>query len=237
MLLILALHLVAALVCLAPGEHARRWTLGVATVPPLIGFVWLCTRAGAVLDGRPVVESVEWVPQIGLTLDLRLDGFALLMGLLVTGIGVLVFTYAISYFTHEQAVGRMAGLLVAFAGAMLGLVLSNGLLTLFVFWELTSITSFLLIGFDDRSTAARTAAVRALLVTGMGGLCLLAGLLILGEVAGTGTISQLVAHPPTGAVVNAALVLVLIGAFTKSAQWPFHFWLPGAMAAPTLRIM
>ena len=233
MITILALHLIAALICLAPGEHARRWTLGVATVPPLIGFVWLCTQAGAVLDGQPVVESVGWVPQIGLNLDLRLDGFALLMGLLVTGIGVLVFTYSISYFTHERAIGRMAGLLVAFAGAMLGLVLSDGLLTLFVFWELTSITSFLLIGFDDRSTAARTAAVRALLVTGMGGLCLLAGLLILGQQADTGTISQLLADAPTGAVVNAALVLVLIGAFTKSAQWPFHFWLPGAMAAPT----
>ena len=103
MIWILALHLIAALVCLAPGEHARRWTLGVATVPPLVGFVWLCTQAGSVLDGRPVVESVEWVPQIGLNLDLRLDGFALLMGLLVTGIGVLVLIYSISYFHHERA--------------------------------------------------------------------------------------------------------------------------------------
>ena len=169
-------------------------------------------RPSSVLDGQPVVESVEWVPQIGLDLDLRLDGFALLMGLLVTGIGVLVFTYSIVYFTHERAVGRMAGLLVAFAGAMLGLVLSDGLLTLFVFWELTSITSFLLIGFDDRSAAARTAAVRALLVTGAGGLCLLAGLLMLGSAGRHRNDLALLADPPTGAVVNAALVLVLIGA-------------------------
>ena len=160
------------------------------------------------------------------------------MGLLVSGIGVLVLGYSASYFDPsrhggEPDLGRLAGLMVGFAGAMLGLVLANGLLTLFIFWELTSVTSFLLIGFDDRSAAARAAAVRALLVTGAGGLCLLAGLLMLGQQGGTTTISGLLSAPPSGSVTNAALVLVLLGAFTKSAQWPFNFWLPGAMAAPT----
>ena len=116
---------------------------------------------------------------------------------------------------------------------MLGIVWADGLLTLFVFWELTSITSFLLIGFDDENAAARAAATRAFLVTGAGGLAMLAGFIILTIVGDATTISELVADPPTGTLTNVALVLVLVGAFTKSAQFPFHFWLPGAMAAPT----
>jgi multicomponent Na+:H+ antiporter subunit A len=144
-----------------------------------------------------------------------------------------VLLYSAAYFGRRDDLGYLAGLLVGFAGAMLGIVWADGLLTLFVFWELTSITSFLLIGFDDTNPTARAAATRAFLVTGAGGLAMLAGLIILSIVGDAATISDLLADPPTGTLTNVALVLVLLGAFTKSAQFPFHFWLPGAMAAPT----
>lgn len=233
MITLLLAHLVASLACLIPGRHAARWALPVAAIAPAVTFGWLVSQSSAVLDGESSTASLDWVPELGLSIDLRLDGFGLLMGLLVSGIGVLVLLYSTAYFGRRDDLGRLAGLLVGFAGAMLGIVWADGLLTLFVFWELTSITSFLLIGFDDRSATARAAAVRAFLVTGAGGLSLLAGLIILGQVAGVTTISELVADPPSGTLVSVALVLVLIGAFTKSAQFPFHFWLPGAMAAPT----
>jgi multicomponent Na+:H+ antiporter subunit A len=233
LILLLLAHLLAAIACLAPGRRAARWALPVAAIAPAFTFVWLVTQSGAVLDGDTPTVDVEWIPQIALSISLRLDGFGLLMGLLVSGIGVLVLLYSMAYFGRRDDLGRLAGLLVAFAGAMLGIVWADGLLTLFLFWELTSITSFLLIGFDDTNADARAAATRAFLVTGAGGLAMLAGLIILTIVGDTTTISGLVADPPSGALTDVALVLVLLGAFTKSAQFPFHFWLPGAMAAPT----
>ena len=233
MIVLLLAHLLAAIVCLVPGRRSARWALPVAAIAPAITFGWLVSQSSAVLDGDTPTVDIEWIPQIALSISLRLDGFGLLMGLVVSGIGVLVLLYSIAYFGRRDDLGRLAGLLVAFAGAMLGIVWADGLLTLFVFWELTSITSFLLIGFDDTNAAARAAATRAFLVTGAGGLALLAGLIILTIVGDTTTISGLLADPPTGTLTNVALVLVLIGAFTKSAQFPFHFWLPGAMAAPT----
>jgi multicomponent Na+:H+ antiporter subunit A len=233
LILLLLAHLLAAIVCIAPGRRSARWALPVAAVAPAVTFGWLVSRAGAVLDGDTPTVEVEWIPQIALSISLRLDGFGLLMGLLVSGIGVLVLVYSMAYFGRRDDLGRLAGLLVAFAGAMLGIVWADGLLTLFVFWELTSITSFLLIGFDDTNATARAAATRAFLVTGAGGLAMLAGLIILTIVGDTTTISGLLADPPSGRLTDVALVLVLLGAFTKSAQFPFHFWLPGAMAAPT----
>jgi multicomponent Na+:H+ antiporter subunit A len=223
----------AAVVCLAPGRRSARWALPVAAIAPAVTFGWLVSQSGAVLDGETPTVDVQWIPQLALSISLRLDGFGLLMGMLVSGIGVLVLLYSMAYFGRRDDLGRLAGLLVAFAGAMLGIVWADGLLTLFVFWELTSITSFLLIGFDDTNTAARAAATRAFLVTGGGGLAMLAGLIILTIVGDTTTISGLLADPPSGTLTDVALVLVLLGAFTKSAQFPFHFWLPGAMAAPT----
>ncbi len=233
MILLLLAHLLAATACIAPGRRSARWALPVAALAPAATFLWLVTQSGAVLDGDTPTVDIEWIPQIALSISLRLDGFGLLMGLLVSGIGVLVLLYSMSYFGRRDDLGRLAGLLVAFAGAMLGIVWADGLLTLFVFWELTSITSFLLIGFDDTSATARAAATRALLVTGAGGLAMLAGLIILTIVGDTTTISGLIADPPSGTLTNVALALVLLGAFSKSAQFPFHFWLPGAMAAPT----
>jgi multicomponent Na+:H+ antiporter subunit A len=230
---LLLAHLVVAALCLAPGRHSARWALPFAALLSAATFGWLVSQSADILDGNPSTTNVEWIPELSLSITLRLDGFGLLMGLIVSGIGVLVLLYSMAYFGRREDLGRLAGLITGFAGAMLGIVWADGLLTLFVFWELTSITSFLLIGFTDKVPAARAAAVRAFLVTGAGGLCMLAGFIILTTSTGHTTISELVADPPSGTLTNVALVLVLLGAFTKSAQFPFHFWLPGAMAAPT----
>ena len=233
MITLLLAHLGSSLICLIPGRRSARWALPLAAVAPAVTFGWLVSQSSAVLHGHYPTTTITWVAELGLTISLRLDGLGLLMGLIVSGIGTLVLLYSTSYFGKRDDLGRLAGLLVGFAGAMLGIVWADGLLTLFVFWELTSITSFLLIGFEDRSATARSAAQRAFLVTGGGGLALLAGLILLGQAGDTTSISQLLADPPSGTVVTVALVLVLMGALTKSAQFPFHFWLPGAMAAPT----
>ncbi|MCB1260386.1 MAG: hypothetical protein KDB33_08365, partial [Acidimicrobiales bacterium] len=145
----------------------------------------------------------------------------------------LVAIYAFGYFGERDDLGRFAATLLVFGAAMCGVVWSDNLLALFVFWELTSISSYALIGFDNRTEAARNAALQALLVTGAGGLALLAGFVLIGIDAGTYSLSALSAAPPTGATIPAAAVLVLIGACTKSAQVPFHGWLSAAMAAPT----
>ena len=231
---LLVLHLLLALVAPTAGARLGRRVFLLVALAPLATSVWAASQAGAVLDGQPVRSAAAWVPGLGLTLDLRLDALALLMVTLVSGVGTLVFLYCARYFAaDDRGVGRFAAVLVAFAGAMLGLVLADGLLLLYVFWELTSVTSFLLIGFHDESEQSRRAAVQALLVTTLGGLVMLAGLLLLGTAAGTTSITELLADPPRGGVVPVALVCVLVGAFTKSAQVPFHPWLPSAMAAPT----
>jgi multicomponent Na+:H+ antiporter subunit A len=171
---------------------------------------------------------------LGISIDLRLDAFSLLMVVVVSGIGLLICIYSLGYFSHDQpGLARLAGVLVLFAGAMLGVVLSDQLIALFIFWELTSITSFLLIGNDDTNARARAAATQAIFITGAGGLVLLAGLIIIGQAGGSYQISELLADPPTGSAVNVGIILVLIGAFTKSAQAPFSSWLPAAMVAPT----
>ena len=206
----------------------------LAALPPAAACIWALSNWGALADGGAVEEQVEWVPSLGLTLGMRLDGFGFLMVGLVAGIGVLVFCYAAAYFHRgDPVLGRFSATLLVFSGSMLGLVLSDNLLALFLFWELTSITSFLLIGTNDEQPAARSGALQALLITGMGGLAMLGGFIVLGETAGTYSMSALLADPPSGTVVNWALVLVLVGALTKSAQVPFHSWLPRAMNAPT----
>ena len=187
-----------------------------------------------IVDGAIDTEHVSWVGPLGLAVDLRLDGFAALMVLLVAGIGLVVFAYSAAYFSPSNASnGRTAGLLTLFAGAMLCVVLADNLFLLYTGWELTSITSYLLIGNDHTKTHARAAALHALLVTSFGGLAMLAGFILIGQQAGTYRLSELLTYPPHGTTVDVALVLILLGAFTKSAQYPFHSWLPGAMAAPT----
>jgi multicomponent K+:H+ antiporter subunit A len=189
-----------------------------------------------VLDGATFVQSWPWIPALGLNASFRLDGFGLLFALLILVIGLLVVLYARYYLAPEDSQERFYGLLLLFMGAMLGVVLSENLLLLVTFWELTSLSSFLLIGFWRHEAEARRGARLALMITGAGGLALLAGVLLLGHVVGSFELTQVLA---SGAVVKAhplyeaILVLVLLGAFTKSAQFPFHFWLPHAMAAPT----
>ncbi|HUF32608.1 MAG TPA: hydrogen gas-evolving membrane-bound hydrogenase subunit E [Acidimicrobiales bacterium] len=233
MLVLLGIH--AALAAVAPWASKRLGTrvFLLCGLGPLATVVWAATKAGGVIDGTPVTETWQWLPSLGLDATLRLDAFSLLMVGLVSGIGVLIFAYADAYFSMRAGLGRFAATLVGFSGAMLGLVLADNLLLLFVFWELTSITSYLLIGFEDTKPAAKAAALQALLITGTGGLALLGGSVLLGQAAGTFTLSEILASPPSGGVVPAAMLLLLAGAFTKSAQVPFHSWLPGAMAAPT----
>ncbi|MCC7548577.1 MAG: monovalent cation/H+ antiporter subunit A [Burkholderiales bacterium] len=196
----------------------------------------LLALAPRVFDGEVLSWSMPWVPQIGLAFSLRLDGLSFLFTLLILAIGMLVILYARYYLSNEARLDRFFALLMLFTGAMLGIVLSENLLLLFVFWELTGLSSFLLIGYWSNKAGARDGARIALAVTGSGGLALLAGVLLLGHVAGSFELSRVLA---AGAQVQASpyysviLVLILLGAFTKSAQVPFHFWLPGAMAAPT----
>lgn len=222
----------------APGVHrlaprACRWILALG---PLALFGYFFGFLGEIDAGSAILESRPWVPSLGLELSFRLDGLSLLFALLVTGIGALVVVYAGYYLEGDSRLGRFYLFLLAFLGAMLGLVLSDNIFLLFVFWELTSITSYLLIGFDHEREAAREAALQALLVTGLGGLAMFAGLILLGQSTGSWQFSTLLAnasnlqmHP----LYLPTLLLILAGAFTKSAQFPFHFWLPNAMEAPT----
>jgi multicomponent Na+:H+ antiporter subunit A len=234
MFVLLALHLVVGIGIVAGGRALGRRAFLVAGIAPLVTVIWAAANAGGVIDGRPVIESWAWVGQLGITIDLRLDAFALVMVALVSGIGLLICVYSLGYFSHDQpGLARLAGVLTLFAGAMLGVVLSDHLIALFVFWELTSVTSYLLIGNDDTNPRARAAALQAIFITGAGGLAMMAGLIMIGQAGGTYRISELLVDPPAGGAVNAGLVLVLIGAFTKSAQAPFSSWLPAAMVAPT----
>ncbi|HVL04042.1 MAG TPA: proton-conducting transporter membrane subunit, partial [Acidimicrobiales bacterium] len=205
----------------------------LCALAPAATLGWAISQAASVVDGGAIASSFSWVPGLGVEIDFRLDAFSLLMVALVAGVGVLVLVYSRWYFSPQAGLGRFAGTLTAFAGSMLGLVLADNLLLLYVFWELTSVTSYLLIGFEDHKGSARAAALQAILVTGSGGLVMLAGFVLLGEAAGSYSLSGLLADPPSGGAVPVALVLVLVGAVTKSAQVPFHFWLPGAMAGPT----
>ncbi|CAM3671729.1 hydrogen gas-evolving membrane-bound hydrogenase subunit E [Nocardiopsis rhodophaea] len=207
----------------------------VAALPPATAAIWALVQAPAVVAGTPVTTSVSWVPGLGIGFDLLLDPLALAMAVLISGVGAVIFGYCAWYFhADERALGRLAALLVLFSGAMLGVVTTDNLFALYVFWELTSVTSFLLIGHDDRKENARRAATQSLVVTAGFGLLMLIGFVLLGHIGGSYRISVLLADPPLhSALLPVALVLILAGAFAKSAQAPLHFWLPGAMVAPT----
>ena len=227
------------LTALAAGDESparRRLTAAVAGLVAGAAFLLLMLLAPTALGGTLVLWQAEWVPGIGLNLGFRLDGLAWMFASLITGIGLLVILYAAYYLHEDDPVRRFFPALMLFMAAMLGIVLSDNLLLLVVFWELTSISSFLLIGYWGRLEESRQGARMALAVTGGGGLALLGGVVLLGQVAGTYELSAMVAQASTiqaHALYPLALVLVLLGCFTKSAQVPFHFWLPQAMAAPT----
>lgn len=214
----------------------RRGTGPILALLPAGLFAFFLRSVPDVAEGAVETSSLAWLPELGLTLSFRLDGLSLLMSLIVTGIGALVLLYAGSYMGEHPQRGRLFVLLLVFMSSMLGLVLAADLLALFVFWELTSVSSYLLIGFDHEKEEGRKGALQALLVTGIGGLALLAGFVLVGQAAGTTDVGTLLEAGETlkaSPLYLPALILVLLGAFTKSAQVPFHFWLPGAMAAPT----
>ena len=234
--LLIVLHVVAAGAVLAWGRRWGRWIFAVAAAPLLVAFVALGAQVPDVLDGATPTSRTVWVRALSVEFLFRLDGFALVMALLVAGIGVVVLVYSGAYFAGDPSsdrVVRFAGYFTLFAAAMLGLVVANDVWTLFVFWELTSVMSFLLIGLDDELAGARASAQRALLVTGAGGLAMLGGFVCLVSAAGTTNLQGILAAAPTSTTAQIGVALVLVGAFSKSAQFPFSFWLPGAMVAPT----
>ncbi|RZK81212.1 MAG: putative monovalent cation/H+ antiporter subunit A [Pedobacter sp.] len=218
------------------GKYFRNKWSAALVVLPIILFCYLLQYAPAISRGEVIYESYRWVPSLNINFDLRLDGLSLVFGLLITGIGSLIFAYASSYLKGHKYLDRFYGYLCLFMAAMLGIVLSDNILLLFIFWELTSISSFFLIGFNNDSSESRKSALTALSITGFGGFFLLAGLVLIGNIAGSyaiGTLIESAALIKSHSLYPYALGLVFIGAFTKSAQFPFHFWLPGAMKAPT----
>ncbi|APU17443.1 MULTISPECIES: hydrogen gas-evolving membrane-bound hydrogenase subunit E [Actinoalloteichus] len=234
MLLLVTAHLLLAGLLPMLVRRIGRWAFALAAIVPAATLLWSLGRLSAVLGGEAPVETFAWAPSIGLEVALRLDALSMLMIFLVSGLGALILVYCVYYFgSHGEGIGRTSSLLLAFAGAMFGLVVADDLISLYVFWELTTVCSFLLVGQDGTGKKMRRSSVQALLVTVFGGLTMLMGIIMLGHAAGTFRISEIVADPPAGGGVTIAVVLVLIGAFTKSAQVPFHPWLPGAMVAPT----
>jgi len=217
--------------------HRLRHVGWLAALPPLVVTVWLLGQMNTIAAGRFPAEQYVWSPQLGLDLLLRLDGLALFFGLIITGIGAAIALYTGYYFAGNPRLGYFYGLLFLFMASMLGLVWADNLLLLFVFWEGTSLTSYLLIAFKLEDSKALEGARRALITTGLGALAMLGGMVLLAQMAGTYTLSAILTQPASQftdhALYPAALLLILLGAFTKSAQFPFHFWLPGAMAAPT----
>ncbi|MFT5201154.1 MAG: multicomponent Na+:H+ antiporter subunit A [Candidatus Aldehydirespiratoraceae bacterium] len=223
-------HLMGVVAAALAGRTSMRSGLLTAAVAPIATAVWATSRL--VGEHEATTHELVWVEGLDLAIRFRTDSLALMMVLLVSGIGALVFVYAVGYFTPAAEGGvRFPASLLAFSTSMLGLVLSDSVWTLFIFWELTSVTSFLLVGHKHVDASVRAAARRALLITGGGGLALLAGLMILADRTGSSSLTNLA--PISGTSGTVAAVLVLIGAATKSAQVPFHVWLPGAMAAPT----
>ncbi|MFP4614719.1 MAG: monovalent cation/H+ antiporter subunit A [Thiohalorhabdus sp.] len=236
LLAVVLLPLLGALLPMIGGHRRLRATAGWAAAVLGATVVATLSVAGAARDGGVLVERWSWLPAAGLDLALRLDGLSLLFVLLVLGIGLLIVLYAFYYLPERAPLHRFYVLFLLFAASMLGVVLSENLLLLVLFWELTSLSSFLLIGFWNLDPSARQSARMALVVTGGGGLALLAGVLLLGSVAGGYDLTTVLA---AGEAVRAdpaypwILGLILLGVFTKSAQFPFHFWLPRAMSAPT----
>lgn len=214
----------------------KKAAANVVSLVPLALFATLLSYAGEVGKGNTITESWQFLSKYGIEMSFILDGFSLIFSLIITGIGTAVFFYAGKYLKGHTYIQRFYVVMLLFMASMLGTVLSDNLISLFVFWELTSVTSFILIGFDHHKEESRYAALQALLVTASGGLAMLAGFVLIGYETGTYKISALISNPELLAestMIVPIIILVLLGAFTKSAQFPFHFWLPNAMAAPT----
>ena len=237
LLLLLALLPYAGAAALAAlPAQSRRGAALVAGATTLLALAIVLLAVPQVYAGEVLRWRIDWVPSLGLAFGFRMDGFAFLFALLISAIGALIVLYAAYYLHHDDPARRFFLFLLLFMGAMLGIVLADNLLLLLVFWELTSLSSFLLIGYWNTRSDAREGARMALAITGGGGLALLGGVLLIGHIVGSFDLDRVLA---SGDIIRAhplylpALVLVLLGCFTKSAQFPFHFWLPHAMAAPT----
>lgn len=236
LLILSSLPFVAVLLLLASRRAGRGVQVGIAATTSGVGLAVLLSQAGAALSGSAPRLTIAWVPALGLDLALWLDPLALLFAGLILGIGLLVVVYAQGYLAKSEPMARFLSFLMLFQGAMVGIALSRNVLLMLVFWELTSLASFLLIGFWREKADARQGARMALTITGGGGLALIAGMVLLGKAAGSYDLATILTRADAvqaSPIYPALLVLILIGAFTKSAQFPFHFWLPHAMAAPT----
>ena len=249
MLIVLAALFITALLAPLLVRWFGRGAFYLLALAPAAGFVWLLTQLPQILSAQqnapssqpnaPPHTGGDWIPQLGVELTFRMDALSATLSLLVLGVGALVLAYCARYFKSEDAsIGPFAAQLTAFSGAMFGLVTSDDLIILLVFWDVTTILSYLLIAYARSRMSARRSALQALLVTTAGGLAMLVGLVALGVTAGTFSLSGVIAMGPElvargGGIVSVAIVLILIGAISKSALVPLHFWLPGAMAAPT----
>ncbi|MEV0197199.1 Na+/H+ antiporter subunit A [Nonomuraea sp. NPDC050691] len=233
-LLLVVVHALAAVAAPLLVRLLGRRALYALAAAPFAALAWALAHTGQIHAGTAVAGTYPWVPRLGLEFAVHVGALGWLMVVLVGGIGALVLAYSARYFApDEDGLGRFAAVFVAFAGAMLGLVICDNLLVLYVFWELTTVFSYLLIGHDPARRANRVGAMQALLVTTLGGLAMLAGFIMLGQRAGTYQWSQIAQMPPGGGYLTVALLLILAGALSKSAIFPFSFWLPAAMAAPT----
>ena len=234
--LIVLLPLLGSLIPLLSNNRQRTLNAWSTALLPAIALGMAISHAPGVISGEVYHFSMSWVPQLGLDLAFRLDGLSLLFLLLILGIGLLIILYSRYYLSPDDSMPRFYAYLMLFMTSMIGIVMADNLLLLWVFWELTSLSSFLLIGYWYQQSEARRGARMALAVTGMGGLAMLAGFLLIGHIVGTFDMQTVL---DSRDLIQAdprylpALLLVLLGAFTKSAQFPFHFWLPHAMAAPT----
>ena len=229
---------VFGLALVAPWFARRAGNLAgwILAFLPAVVTLYLASLLPLAAAGQAAVFSMSWLPELGLSFSLRADGLGLLFALLISGVGTLVVVYAGGYLKGHPDLGKFYAWFFIFMGSMLGLALADNMLVLFVFWELTSISSYMLIGFEHERETARAAAQQAFLITAGGGLALMAGFLLLGQAGGTLEFSELLRQGDvvrTSSLYCPAVLLILLAAFTKSAQFPFHFWLPNAMEAPT----
>jgi multicomponent K+:H+ antiporter subunit A len=230
------LSLLGSIISSRTGKLTRNQSTALTLLMPIIALFMTISLAPTIFAGKVIRETISWIPLLGIDIAFRLDGLALLFVFMILGIGILVIFYARYYLSSNDSMPKLYAYLMLFMTAMLGIVMSNNIIQLWFFWELTSISSFLLISYWWHKPEARKGAIMALIVTGGGGLALLAGLLLLGNIVGSYNLDAILASREiiqAHAWYEITLILVLLGAFTKSAQFPFHFWLPHAMAAPT----
>ncbi len=228
MLITLLSGFILAIATVFLGKYFKGKLSPFIAVLPISLLVYFIYHLPYIIDGRNLNFSYNWIPSLGINLSFHLDGLSMLFALLITGIGSLVFIYSSSYLKGHPQLDRFYAYLSMFMASMLGLVLSDNMISLFIFWELTSISSFFLIGFNHENPDSRKASLTALGITGLGGLFLLTSMIILGSTTGTYSISELLGSPQQLANhQNYAWIIIclLIAAFTKSAQFPFHFWL------------